>query len=257
MSNKNRYIITRRQLITGVIQTGIIANATLAAETGHADSTPNTSFDPTEDYVVQKLGGWKLFINPKLEKSDIVSVKKVIELLDFQLFQMIRVVPDKALAQLQKIPIWVELAEGHHPCMAYHPGAKWLREHGMNPDKEGCVEIANSLNFLKWTIDQPWMVLHEMSHAYHDKVLNFENAMVKTTYDAAVASKSYESVLRYTGQMERHYALANEREYFAECSEAYFGTNDFYPFIRAELNRHDAKGYAMIRRAWGVDDHVR
>ena len=24
-------------------------------------------------------------------------------------------------------------------------------------------------------------------------------------------------------------------EYFAELSEAYFGTNDFYPFVRGEL----------------------
>ena len=24
-------------------------------------------------------------------------------------------------------------------------------------------------------------------------------------------------------------------EYFAEASEAFFGTNDFYPFVRAEL----------------------
>ena len=27
--------------------------------------------------------------------------------------------------------------------------------------------------------------------------------------------------------------------YYAETSEAFFGTNDFYPYVRSELRRHD------------------
>ena len=40
--------------------------------------------------------------------------------------------------------------------------------------------------------------------------------------------------------------------YFAELSEAYFGTNDFYPFVRAELKEHDPRGYALMEKAWSV-----
>jgi hypothetical protein len=39
-------------------------------------------------------------------------------------------------------------------------------------------------------------------------------------------------------------------EYFAEGSEALFGTNDFHPFVRPELNRHDPELYALLRRLW-------
>lgn len=47
-------------------------------------------------------------------------------------------------------------------------------------------------------------------------------------------------------------AIADAKEYFAEATEAYFGTNDFYPFVRPELNEHDPEGYAVVRAMWGV-----
>ncbi len=37
--------------------------------------------------------------------------------------------------------IWVEAKETHHPCMAYHPDAGSLREHGMNPEKPGVLRL--------------------------------------------------------------------------------------------------------------------
>jgi hypothetical protein len=153
------------------------------------------------------------------------------------------------------MPIWVEIADPHHPCMCYHVSPNWLREHGMNPAKAGSVEIANATNFLSWTLDQPWMVLHELAHGYHDQVLGFDHAEIRACYDAAVASKSYESVLRGDGSKGRAYALVNHKEYFAEATEAYFGTNDFFPFVRAELKQHDPRMYELIRTVWGVSDN--
>jgi hypothetical protein len=47
------------------------------------------------------------------------------------------------------------------------------------------------------------------------------------------------AALRDSGRTERAYAMTDVTEYFAEFSEAYFGTNDFYPFARAELIRHE------------------
>ena len=34
----------------------------------------------------------------------------------------------------------------------------------------------------------------------------------------------------------------------AECSEAFFGTNDFYPFVRSELKQHDEKMYELLKK---------
>lgn len=48
--------------------------------------------------------------------------------------------------------------------------------------------------------------------------------------------------------------LANAKEYFAEMTEAFFGTNDFYPFVRAELQEHDAAMFELLCEVWGVKE---
>ena len=95
------------------------------------------------------------------------------------------------------------------------------------------------------------MLLHELAHAYHDRVLGFDHAGILAAYKAAVDGKKYESVLHIGGKLKRHYALTNEKEYFAEASEAWFGTNDFYPFVRAELREVDPKAAAVLEEVWG------
>src|SRR5262249_52859956 len=139
-----------------------------------------------------------------------------------------------------------------HPCMCYHPAAGWLKKNGMNPAKAKAVEIANAKNFLGWTIQQPWMVLHELAHGYHDQVLGFDHEDVKSCYQAAVDSKAYAEVTDISGNKRKHYALTDEMEFFAELTESYFGTNDFFPFVRSELKEHDPRGYEMIEKYWGV-----
>jgi len=48
-------------------------------------------------------------------------------------------------------------------------------------------------------------------------------------------------------------ALTNQMEYFAEQSEAFFGTNDFYPFVRSELERHDPRMFALLKKLWETE----
>jgi hypothetical protein len=211
------------------------------------------AYDATEKYETRKLEGWTLRINQELLKKDGDLANRTLRLLEFQLYQITRVVPAPALAKLKEIPIWIELAHPRHPCMCYHPSPEWLREHDMNPEKAGGVEIANADTFLKWTKDQPWMVLHEMAHGYHHRVLGYDNPEIKAAYEKAVASKQYESVRHINGGMVRHYALNNDQEYFAESTEAYFGMNDFYPFVRAELKQHDPGMFELLGKVWGMD----
>jgi dipeptidyl-peptidase-4 len=95
------------------------------------------------------------------------------------------------------------------------------------------------------------MVLHELAHAYHHQVLGYDNPDIKAAYRAAMKSKSYESVLFYTGVKKRAYACNSDQEYFAELTEAYFSTNDFYPFVRAEIIEHDRPAFKMLKKVWG------
>jgi hypothetical protein len=96
------------------------------------------------------------------------------------------------------------------------------------------------------------MVLHELAHGYHHRFLGgYENPEIAAVYRRAVEGKSYESVLHWDNKMARAYVLNNPQEYFAELTEAWFGTNDFYPFVRAEVTKHDPEGAKLLRKLWG------
>jgi hypothetical protein len=211
-------------------------------------------FEPTDGYESRQVEGWTVLVNKKFlaEQPDLAD--RALTLLRFQLYQVSRRLPEDAVGSLREIKIWLEEDEKHHSCSAYHPDAGWLRDHGMNPDKARCVEISNARNFLRWTFDQPWMMLHELAHGYHHQRLErgFGNPEVKAAFERAMKAGLYRSVLRSSGKTEKAYAATNPMEYFAESSEAFFGTNDFYPFIRAELKEHDPAMSALLGQLWGT-----
>ncbi len=229
-----------------------IAAALIASLFGGFARADQAAFDATDRYEVREIEGWKVLVNKGLLGDQPELADKALTLLRFQLYQVARRLPPAAVADLRKIPIWVEENEPHHPCMAYHPHEGWLRDHGMNPEKARCVEIANARNFLTWTRDQPWMVLHELAHGYHHQFLEkgFQNPQVKAAFEHAMEGKIYESVLRINGKDDKAYATTNPMEYFAEATEAYFGTNDFYPYVRSELRRHDPELFAVMGKLW-------
>jgi hypothetical protein len=218
-----------------------------------ASDEPAPAYDPTDRYEVRDIEGWRVLVNKSFVADEPELCSRTLTLLRFQLYQIPRVVPSAAVEKLRQIRIWVELAEPHHPCMAYHPDPKWLREHDMNPDKAGCVEIAGARNFLEWTREQPWMVLHELAHGYHHQFLGgYDNPEIAAAFRKATQDKRYESVLHWDGKTVRAYAANNPMEYFAEATEAFFGTNDFYPFVRAELEQHDPRFHQLVAKLWGV-----
>ena len=235
---------------------GLIAAVVLAVygrPCAAAQPEKAAAFDPTSQYEVQQIEGWRVSVNKKFLRDESSLANDTLNLLRFQLYQIARRVPATAVAKLRKVTIWVEAAEPHHKCMAYHPDAGWLRQHGMNPDKAKCVEVANARAFLSWTQDQPWMVLHELAHAYHDQFLGgYDNAEIRAAYDRAIKSKRYDAVMHINGRTERAYATRNPMEYFAETSECFFGTNDFYPFVRAELKQHDPEMFRLLEKLWEV-----
>lgn len=221
----------------------------------------DVAYDPTAMYEQRTLRGWTLLIHPRLLNQEAETGAAVLTLMDHQLYQIERRLPVAALERLRAVKIWMEYEEPHHPCMAYHPDAGWLTDHQMNPEKARCVEVAHARNFLTWTRAQPWMVLHELAHAYHHQFLadGFENGSLKDLHRLQMAGDAYQQVLHINGRKNKHYAATNPMEYFAEATEAYFGTNDFYPFVRSELAIHDPALYDLLGELWQAEksDRVR
>ncbi len=219
-----------------------------------ASAEERPKYEPTQAYEVQQIEGWRIIVNKAFLKVEPALASQTLTLLGHQLYQITRVVPRPALAKLRQVKIWVEQAEPHHPCMCYHPDVEWLRDNDMNPDKAKCVELANARTFLDWTIAQPWMVFHELAHAYHHQFLpdGFDNVDIFKAYQSAMKTTKYDSVLHINGRQEKHYAKTNQMEYFAEASEAYFGTNDFFPFVKSELKQHDEQLHELLPSVWQV-----
>jgi hypothetical protein len=200
-----------------------------------------------------ELEGFRVHVDLRLLEEQSALGEAALEELRAQLYRIRRVVPPAPLAKLRSVPLFlgVEDEHGRHPCACYHPSREWLRAHGYPEEKAGAVDIANARTFLDWTRQvQPWMVLHELAHAYHHQVLGHDHAALLEAFAAARASGRYDEVLHAQGPRRRHYALENPQEYFAEGTEAYFGTNDFHPFVRAELREVDPLLSELLERIW-------
>lgn len=232
-----------RRVMLGWLAAAVTATASARSE--------EPAFVPTSDYATRSVQGWTVKVNRRLlaEKSEIG--KNALNLLERKLAEIRATVPPSACERLQEVPIWLGVDDGHAPCSEYHPSRDWLKAHGYNPDKTRCVEIGNASKFLAWSADQPSMVLHELAHAYHDRVLGFNNKEVRAAYQKALASGRYDKVKRVNGHVERAYALRDPQEFFAEMSEAYFGKNDFFPFDRRDLEKYDPEVLRLLAALWG------
>jgi hypothetical protein len=232
--------------------TGAAECQTMASSSSKDCPRNKVGFEPTAHYAVRQVEGWKVLVNRGLLSRRAQLANETLSVLRHQLYQLARRIPRAAARKLRTIRIWVEENEPHTSCMTYHPDPGWLRAQGMNPAKARCIELANPRNFLKWTLEQPWMVLHELAHGYHHQFLDggFANVEIKTRYDRAMKARRYHSVLGSNGRRQKAYAATNPMEYFAEATEAYFGTNDYYPFVRSELHRHDPRMFELLRKLW-------
>ena len=222
---------------------GIVAQGISAEEA-------KTFFDPVE----MKLEGWTIAIDPQLTSGEHKPTgDRALKALANHLQRITYIVPEDRLAKLQELKIWLEFEHPELKSMQYHPDRGWLLAHKHDPRLVKHVHIPQAHHLFKahtWA-KHPYVILHELAHAYHDQVLSFDNPQVIKVFDAAKEQGIYEEVLLYTGKKVRHYGLSNHKEYFAESTEAYFGVNDFYPFVRAELKEHDPAMFELLERLWG------
>jgi hypothetical protein len=217
-------------------------------------STPPAATD-TAPFLVHEtrdIEGWTVQVDVALLAGEGAGVgAESLRLLADKLHEIALRLPDERSEQLRTIVIYLDYRH-ELEAMQYHPGADWLSDHDYDPAMEKAVHIPQAERFISHIrdYDQPWCLMHELAHAYHDQFLGWEYAPIEAAYERACADGIYESVLRIDGRTERHYALTNAKEFFAEMTEAYLGTNDFYPFVRGELREVDPDTHALLRSIW-------
>jgi hypothetical protein len=237
-----------------------IAIAGFAVAEGNAvmrgrNGPPSASAVLPTDHESRQIEGWtvridrRLLAPPNRERGELA-----LRLLSARLVVIAQVVAGPAREKLRQVPIQLDLDHGGLRSMQYHPSAQWLKDNGYSEKLAQCVHIPNADQFVApfETYRQPWAVMHELAHAYHHQVLTYEDARIKAAYERFKAGGRYEKTLFVTGRTERQYALTNEKEFFAEMTEAYFGVNDFFPFVTGELKREEPELYSLLRDIWGL-----
>ena len=232
--------------------------ATHAPADTAAASTATESPSSESTHESRDLLGWTLHVSRALLATDREATERAVELLEQQLAEVVRVVPPAAVAKLRETPLWFSPEyPGVPPRAEFHPAAGWLRANGRDPAMVRAIEFTNIRIFPAECDRMPALALHELAHAYHFRVLGSDDAAIKDAFERARAAGLYSRVEQYHGggrphSIGRAYALSDEKEYFAETTEAFFSRNDFFPFTRNELEAYDPRMVRVLETAWGA-----
>ena len=234
--------------------------ALVVSTANRADDAPAPhAATPDATHRTHVVSGWTVLVDTRLLETHAEDTRRALELLRRQLDEIARVVPSHAVERLREVPLWFSPPyPGVGPAAEYHPDRGWLAAHRRNPAMAKAVEFTNIPQFEAETRRMPNFALHELAHAYHDRVLpgGFGNKDLKEAHARALASKTYDHVLRRDDKGREHrdraYALVNPMEFFAETSEAFFSRNDFFPFDRTELSMADPETERLLARLWGT-----
>lgn len=160
--------------------------------------------------------------------------------------------PHSSIGTLRHTPIWIDVSFNDPENMAIY------MEDIQNP---GSVDLPY-VNGIRVSVDAieeeleyevpEGFAIHELAHAWHCMAYDpcWSATRVMSAYAAAMSDDLYDSVAYLYGDDERAYAATDDAEYFAELSEAWFDSNDYFPFNRADVLAHDPVGAKAIEGSW-------
>lgn len=210
---------------------------------------------PPIPHEARTVEGWTVQVDQSLLSGPHQALgDAALRLLGDKLYELTLQLPRRRIDQLRTIPIWLD-REHELKSMQYHPSPAWLSEHNYDPAMARGVHIAKAQRWIDHVArhDQPAALLHELAHAYHDQFLGWEHAGIRAAYQDFVQCGRFDTVLDIQGRQRRHYGLTNEKEFFAEMTECFVSTNDFYPFVRGELRETAPAVYALMQAIWLAD----
>jgi len=180
------------------------------------------------DHEVRSIQGWTVHLDKNLLSDERRNEREeALELLEIHLVRIRKILRKKNVRRIQQIPIVLDLRHDELSSMQYHPSAGWLRNHGYPEEMEHMVHIPRVKRFTSRSLlmNQPMVVMHELAHGYHDRVLGFDHDKIESLFERVRASGRLDEVFHVSGKKKRHYALKDIKEFFAEMTEAYLGSD--------------------------------
>ncbi len=203
---------------------------------------------------VHRVEGWTVRVDDRLlgDAPAAAIGTRALRFLEAKLVDIKAVVPDERVKDLQDVTIVLDLNCGSLGAMQYHPDAGWLKANGYPTDLANCVHLPRAIDLptRRNINEQPWVILHELAHAFHDQKLSFDDPRIKAAHEKFKQSGHGDAALLYDGQRVKHYGLTDPMEFFAEMTESFFGVNDFFPFNRAELQEAEPELFQLLTEIW-------
>ena len=253
ISDIARHFYGRRIDATGTVERvefGDISRNTLIVQNAeNMRLVVDVEATPSDLYERRTINGFPVVLHPALLAQESL-LDELTQALEKQLGNMTRQLPPERVSQLQKTEIWVELNSEPDKVAVFHRSPDWIVASDGNQDKLGHIEIVNAQNFVDLSRRRPSILFHHFAHAYHDKVLGADKRAVAALYEQVQLRNLYDNVAHESGSKDLAFATLDPFEYFAELTEAYFGRNDFFPFNRSQLKKHDPAGHDLIGELW-------
>ena len=214
---------------------------------------------PPRAYVLTNAQGWAVWVEAELWKEHPELASNALARLDRKLEEVCRALPGHAQKIFSGLTIFLMLGEESR-AGGRNNGAEYYQRHApehfphLDPRMGRSLVICSARNFV-W-LSEFWsrkLLVHEFAHAWHLEQWPEAQDDIWNAYQAAMAKKLYRQVKDDHGKtLASGYAAANQLEYFAELSCAYFVGCNYQPFGREELKAYDAEGYGMIEKMWRV-----
>ena len=221
-------------------------------------------WEPIPGYKYRSILGFNVLINHTVleEQARSTQRRKPLEVLELELGMLVHTLPPRAVDILRQILIWVEWDKmddvKNGPAMAqravacYHPGNNLKHRYSYTSAESFVKSNAVEIESMKLLCDEHqgdehrMVLLHEVTHAVHHHLFDFDNPTIKMAYRNAMEHHLYQD----------KYASTNEKEYFAELSCAYFNHLHYEPKTREELKQYDPVGYRMMELTWGTPETI-
>ena len=239
---------------------GIPDDVTEGNDDRQNNNDSDDSLGPTEieGYQLYDIEGFSVYVQDLVFQQSEDLAAEAVELVESDLTEVLSFsFSDSATAIFRSTKIFIDWRTTDGAAV-YHPNPQWLAANGYIPEKANSIEISNVTNYINWTQqNQPFLMLHELSHAYHFNLASEHHEIIKNAFDIAMNKGLYFDIPYDHGNgsfydAEKAYATTNEYEFFAELSEAYYGQNDYFPFNLADLERYDRKSSEMIQTIWNL-----
>ncbi|MCF7734554.1 MAG: hypothetical protein K9N23_22920 [Akkermansiaceae bacterium] len=207
------------------------------------------------EHEVRQIEGWNVHVDVSLldgkhkETGDLA-----LRILGERLHQIALRLPAEPVARMREVPIYFDR---NHPLgnAHYHPAPGWLKERGYDTAMGKAVQITGAASLIREARgpNNSSVILHELAHAYHDRVLGFDHPEILAGYGKFCDSRKFDRTPHVSGRRSSHYGLTDHKEYFAEMTETFFVGNDYFPFNHYQLFHEHRPSYDLIARVWGSE----